>query len=413
MKANILQNITLSNDDSDIEVTDGSFSKVLPIGTTRCIIISGNNTSEVKPSSSGVLRSTQRRRREEEEQEQEEDIHETSTLDETFCEERDLVLEKKTTEEYLIKLQKFISESKEKYPNMSKVLFTVTEDELLVELVAKHPALFDLAHSLYKDQVVKENAWKEIAEALSRSVYDCKKRWKNIKDTYNRRKKRGKTTGSSALPKHAKWALSDMLSFLDQTEHKRPSTSLGTDQHEEDFMSEEDTENNIESGEVSQESSRSGSSTSVLTADINPTLNKGAGAIKKQFSKSSSNRKEKINEDIIATIRERSAERNEIFKKIGLNKPDSLDLFFQSIAASVKALRPELINEAKLRTMHLIFELEERNASIPQPNAFELSPGPATPSAPNSGNIPTIYNSPSSDNYLLDLDNFQSNNSNF
>ncbi|CAH1112159.1 unnamed protein product [Psylliodes chrysocephalus] len=84
-----------------------------------------------------------------------------------------------------------------------------------------------------------------------------------------------------------------------------------------------------------------------------------------------------------------------------------------SIVASVKALRPELINEAKLRTMHLVFELEERNASSLLRNANELPPGPASPSVWSSGNIPTIYNSPSLDNYLLDLDNFQSNNSNF
>lgn len=234
----------------------------------------------------------------------------------------------------------------------------------------------------------------------------------------------------------------DFHFFLDR------STSLGTDQHEEkDMMSEEDPENNIESGEVSRESSRPGSSVSVLTADFNPTptLNKEAGAIKKQFSKSSRNRKEKINEDIIAIIRESSAARNEIFKKIGLNKPDSLDLFFQSIAASVKLLRPELINEAKLRTMQLVFELEQRNACEPQPyseprhepqpdsaprrepqqysdsypasslqqNAFELLPGPSTPSASSSGNILTTYNSPSSDDYLLRVDNFQSNNPNF
>ncbi|XP_030757618.1 protein TsetseEP-like [Sitophilus oryzae] len=170
-----------------------------------------------------------------------------------------------------------------------------------------------------------------------------------------------------------------MLSFLDQTEHKRPSTSLGTDQHEEnDMMSEEDTQNDTESEEVSQESSPS-SSASVLT-DINPARNTVADAIKKQFSKSSRGKKERINDDIIAAIKERSAERNEIFKKIGPSKPDSLDLFFQSIAASVKALRPELINEAKLRTMHLVFELEQRNAGEPQP-----SPAPRYEPQPYSG----------------------------
>ncbi|CAH1107886.1 unnamed protein product [Psylliodes chrysocephalus] len=128
MKANILQNITLPNEDSDIEVTNGSFSKVLPIGTIRCIIISENNTSDVKPSTSGVLRSTHscnstpasrgnniKVLKQEvfshipSSDEEEEDIREVSTLKETFREERDLIVEK-TTREYLTKLHTFIKE---------------------------------------------------------------------------------------------------------------------------------------------------------------------------------------------------------------------------------------------------------------------------------------------------------------
>lgn len=49
---------------------------------------------------------------------------------------------------------------------MLKVLFTVIEDEKLVEMVAKFICLYDLDCKLYKNQTIKDNAWKEVAEQV-------------------------------------------------------------------------------------------------------------------------------------------------------------------------------------------------------------------------------------------------------
>lgn len=43
------------------------------------------------------------------------------------------------------------------------------------------------------------------------------------------------------------------------------------------------------------------------------------------------------------------------------NCDDDVDLFFKSIAVSVKKLRPELINEAKMKSLQMLFDLETRN----------------------------------------------------
>lgn len=53
------------------------------------------------------------------------------------------------------------------------------------------------------------------------SVDDCKKRWRNIKDTYQKRLKKKKGTRSSALIKPKHWPLADMLTFLGKTDYKR------------------------------------------------------------------------------------------------------------------------------------------------------------------------------------------------
>lgn len=52
---------------------------------------------------------------------------------------------------------------------MSIVLFTVVEDEKLVEMVAKFNCLYDLRCTLYKNQTIKDNAWNEVAEQVKRS----------------------------------------------------------------------------------------------------------------------------------------------------------------------------------------------------------------------------------------------------
>lgn len=48
----------------------------------------------------------------------------------------------------------------------SNVIFTYEEDSLF----ADYPCMFDLKHSIYKDPLIKENIWKEIAKCLNKSV---------------------------------------------------------------------------------------------------------------------------------------------------------------------------------------------------------------------------------------------------
>nr|CAD7431020.1 unnamed protein product [Timema monikensis] len=257
----------------------------------------------------------------------------------------------------------------------SKVWFTAMEDEKLVEIVAKHPSLYDLENPLYKDQVIKDNAWKEVADHLRRSAKDCKKRWRNIKDTYNRRIKKGKGTGSSTSSKPEKWALAEMLSFLDKVKHKRLSISnIGINSVNSDSVEEGDFEGIDvgieESGGVIQNiSDQSASSFAAIINDESSTANWNLPR-SSDFSHLPTKRL-KLNEKITKLIEERSCERSEILKLISQRREDSVDLFFRSVAMSVKQLRPELINETKMRTLQLVFEMESRNAS---PASHNLSP---------------------------------------
>lgn len=61
------------------------------------------------------------------------------------------------------------------------------------------------------------------------AVEECKKRWKSIKDTYFRNKKKLKLgTGSSSSEKPAKWNLFEQLSFLAKIKHERKTKNTLT-----------------------------------------------------------------------------------------------------------------------------------------------------------------------------------------
>jgi len=52
----------------------------------------------------------------------------------------------------------------------SKITFSSEDDLTLAELVGYHPCLYDLKHSLYKDQTVRENVWKQISNEVKPGI---------------------------------------------------------------------------------------------------------------------------------------------------------------------------------------------------------------------------------------------------
>lgn len=94
-----------------------------------------------------------------------------------------------------------------------RIDFRDDEEEKLIELVKSKSHLYCVTDSDYKDRHLKVKAWEEIAKTLSKSSEDCKKKWKNIKDTYDRSRKKmptGSGASSSQITKRM-----EMLAFLD------------------------------------------------------------------------------------------------------------------------------------------------------------------------------------------------------
>lgn len=70
----------------------------------------------------------------------------------------------------------------------------------------------------------------------------------------------------------------------------------------------------------------------------------------------------KQNEIIIDTLNKRSDERNKLLEKLyETNERDPIDIFFESIAATVKQFTPELKIKAKTDVFRIVSELEVQN----------------------------------------------------
>nr|CAI5865987.1 unnamed protein product [Callosobruchus analis] len=62
----------------------------------------------------------------------------------------------------------------------------IANDELLISLVEQCAPLYDKASKAYKDEGLKENAWKTIAEHLKIEPAIAKQRWVNLRDRFVR-----------------------------------------------------------------------------------------------------------------------------------------------------------------------------------------------------------------------------------
>ncbi|XP_059489813.1 transcription factor Adf-1-like isoform X2 [Neocloeon triangulifer] len=92
----------------------------------------------------------------------------------------------------------------------------MSSDIKLINLVKEFPDLYDTRRPNYKDTVLKETIWTEIANNLSTPVQDVKTRWRSLRDRFTREKKAAilsnspDYTGKPFKP----WPLVEHMNFL-------------------------------------------------------------------------------------------------------------------------------------------------------------------------------------------------------
>ncbi|CAK1590136.1 unnamed protein product [Parnassius mnemosyne] len=74
---------------------------------------------------------------------------------------------------------------------LNAVGWTTEEDERLVELVKPQTCLYNYFDPSRKNILAREATWQEIAQALSKPVEECKKRWRGLRDGFMRSMRMG------------------------------------------------------------------------------------------------------------------------------------------------------------------------------------------------------------------------------
>ncbi|KAK7939070.1 hypothetical protein WMY93_002396 [Mugilogobius chulae] len=89
------------------------------------------------------------------------------------------------------------------------------EDTLIVA-VCNSRELYDTKSYHYRDRNKKDLAWRKVSEAVGEPEDVCRKKWKGLRDTYLKEKRREteKRSGSAGGTKK-KWKYSEVMSFLD------------------------------------------------------------------------------------------------------------------------------------------------------------------------------------------------------
>ncbi|XP_067936491.1 uncharacterized protein [Watersipora subatra] len=130
-------------------------------------------------------------------------------------------------------------------------LFSSREISLLIELVEALPVLYAADKKQYKGIIPREKAWKIISEKLNRTVTECEKKWRYLRDKYVKERRR-LIDESKSIGREAKsnWQHYESMEFL-STHLRLPingsgrSSSLPLDDDELQHYSEDSPPSNI------------------------------------------------------------------------------------------------------------------------------------------------------------------------
>ncbi|XP_054288967.1 uncharacterized protein LOC129004415 [Macrosteles quadrilineatus] len=254
-------------------------------------------------------------------------------------------------------------------------VFTLEEDEKLVEAISPHPEIYNLRHPLYKDQRARNNVWEAISEEVGRSIADCKKRWRNIKDTHDRRIRENNKTGSEAPPckKGKKWQLEEQLSFLHTADVKRKSFCNINSGNEENARDEQDDSVGLNVSDNEQD-------TLADAAAYVPPQPTPPKLVSPKNNSADQQKKMTYRDKISFAIEKCSKERDVMIMNL-LQKDDETDddisLFFKSIAKSVQKMPPNLQQRAKLETLSLISNIESDMWASRENSQMVMLPSPS------------------------------------
>lgn len=100
----------------------------------------------------------------------------------------------------------------------------VIDEEQLIMEVENHSILYDTNHPFYKDCNRKEKTWCDVAALLRVDVEQCKAKWRLLRDSYVKSRKKSTLLSESVGGLQREWKFEKIMSFLlPYLRHRRTS----------------------------------------------------------------------------------------------------------------------------------------------------------------------------------------------
>uniref|UniRef100_A0A672F4F0 MADF domain-containing protein n=1 Tax=Salarias fasciatus TaxID=181472 RepID=A0A672F4F0_SALFA len=211
--------------------------------------------------------------------------------------------------------------------------------ERLIFAVSAHPELYDVTCPFYSIRTKKERAWMSISQNVGMPMERCKSKWKNLRDTYTRERKKVSRCGAAARTAK-RWKYLGILSFLDPFIVPRDASGSTEQEVEEDWAS--------KSRESDEEGETAGPSQTGLTQIVLE------DASKKRVREDEDSRNREIQDLLLETLR---ALQDQSACSPAPTPPRSEDqLFLDSIAPSLERLDPQVKARVKFEIHKIIYE---------------------------------------------------------
>ncbi|RZF41331.1 hypothetical protein LSTR_LSTR000045 [Laodelphax striatellus] len=241
--------------------------------------------------------------------------------------------------------------------------FTRDEELHLVTIVQSYPCLYDQSHPNYKDAFLRDSLWREIALKFDgKTDDDCKKRWRTIRDTYRRRHKKTGQQNQENGSKKRLWHLASYLGFLENcNDEVRPAAVASYDEGAEGC----DGGLQGESEEITVEYPNSPTPPSLSNendvdgAEFPPSPSTASqSAVEDRTTRTNKRKRTHREGEVDELVRSLRKERKRLIDGLRLPAEDDIDLFYKSVAASVKQLPPHLAAQAKLVHLQALNDLQ-------------------------------------------------------
>ncbi|XP_050316202.1 uncharacterized protein LOC126750595 [Anthonomus grandis grandis] len=241
----------------------------------------------------------------------------------------------------------------------------------LIENVRNHECLFNVKSRHYRNQSMRQEAWEEIAKEINSPLPSVRETWTKLRNAFLNAKKRRQTKSGQETTKVVPWKYEQEMSFLiPHLECRQTKSNLESQKDQPNVIDDESTGSDDVINNTLQESitlnadnltqtQHSSTDTPVISTPIHPKYSQ------KKARLSSKDISLNPTEEMVRIMKQNAEARNERRNKINSDSPssnlDEVDMFYLSMAKTVKRLPQREQAYIRMEFCRMVSEAEIRN----------------------------------------------------